>query len=811
MRLILHIFLLLPSASAFTHFEARHCHPICHTPDGLHLLAVNALEGRLSVFSTPPGMEMPRLIAEIPVGVEPVTVRARTNDEAWVVNEVSDSISIVNLSTRQTVATIAAGDEPADIVFSNGNAFITCARENRILVVDAGNRFVIASIPLLGLFPRPLALSPDGSKLYAGFLLSGNNTTTLHFREAPAQPSPTDPALPAPPQTALIVPDSDPRVSYQIIDHDIAEIDTAALAVTRYHSAVGTNILALDCMPDGTLLAAATEARNLIRFEPNLNGIFQESRIALIDETAVSTMDLNPHANTPQIPVTERKLSLAQPMAVLADAGGAWIAAFGSDRIARLSTSGEILTRVDLRATSPTTVRGPRGLARHPGSGRISVLNKLSNTISILSNSGIVLGEVPLASHQPIPASHQRGRGFFYDSRLSGNGTVSCGSCHFDADIDGIAWDLGDPSGTVTTVTGYGLAIGEPEPVDRIMHPMKGPMVTQPLRGIANAAPFHWRGDKATIQEFNSSFSNLQAGTQLPAGDMDQVAAYIESLSAHPNPHRLADDSLPPSLNGGSPATGRVRFHQLNVCSKCHAGDQGTNHILDDFASVLSRQPVKNATLAHVYKKLHYTPDQTATLSGFGFNHDGTGFDLPRGHEYPQDRFHLYPNAGADVLAFILCTDTGTKPVVGRSAALPDQTLHAQASAGACDLIAHATIGGERRGFLYQPATNTYLPDSTADPALSPSQLASLSTSLHLTAVPPGNGARLSIDRDGDGILNRDLPPPRLLIDAGFQPRPQPDHPDWYIEASPDLHHWHTESSTSPVGPSRFFRLRRTW
>ena len=30
--------------------------------------------------------------SEIPVGLEPVSVRARTNDEVWVVNEVSDSV-----------------------------------------------------------------------------------------------------------------------------------------------------------------------------------------------------------------------------------------------------------------------------------------------------------------------------------------------------------------------------------------------------------------------------------------------------------------------------------------------------------------------------------------------------------------------------------------------------------------------------------------------------------------------------------------------------------------------------------------------
>lgn len=795
----------------FTHFEARHCHPVTQTPDGQLLLAVNSPEGRLSVFSTAPGMSLPRLIAEIPVGMEPVTVRARTSEEAWVINEVSDSVSIVDLVSRQAVATLLVGDEPADLVFSHGKAYVTCARENRIAVIDVASRSVVSSISLQGNFPRSLALSPDGRRLFVAFLFSGNRTTSLHFRKAPAQPAPTNPALPAAPQVALIVPDSDPRIPYQVIDHDVAEIDLETQVVLGYRPAIGTNIHALACAPDGMLWAAATEARNLIRFEPNLNGVFQESRVARIHGGLLEIRDLNPHAESSELAESGKSLSLAQPMAVLADADGAWVAAFGSDRVARLGNSGEILERVDLRGAATTRVRGPRGLARHPVSGNISVFNKLSSTLSILSSSGSFLGEIPLASHQPIPLDHQQGRGFFYDSRISGNGTVSCGSCHFDADIDGVAWDLGSPGGVMQTVSGSSPSIGEPDPVDRLMHPMKGPMVTQPLRGIKGAGPFHWRGDIATIQGFNSNFSNLQASQPLPAADMDKVAAYIESLRNHPNPNRLSDNSLPVALNGGNPIQGKMRFEQLNVCSKCHSGPRGTNHIIDEFTSVLTLQPVKNATLEHVYKKLAFTPDQNTTLSGYGFNHDGTGHDIPRGHEYSQDRFHLYPNSEVDVMAFILCTETGTSPSVGLTTSQPSTLLEAQALLGRCDLVAHAMIRGERRSFLYQPALGLYQADSAAGADLTRGELAGLADSLLFIGVPPGNGTLLSIDRDGDGIRNRDVPAPALSVDSFLQPLSQPERVDWYPEVSRDLKTWQPAPTHSPVVEKQFFRLHRTW
>src|SRR5215510_3193685 len=115
--LILTMSLLALSASAqnYTNFEAKLTRPICLSPDGTKLFAVNTADARLSVFDvTHP--RNPFLIAEIPVGVEPVSVNARNNDEVWVVNEVSDSVSIVSLTRRLVVDTLYVKDEPADVV-----------------------------------------------------------------------------------------------------------------------------------------------------------------------------------------------------------------------------------------------------------------------------------------------------------------------------------------------------------------------------------------------------------------------------------------------------------------------------------------------------------------------------------------------------------------------------------------------------------------------------------------------------------------------------------------------------------------------
>src|SRR5580765_644245 len=83
--------------NSFVNFEGKQTNPVRLSPDGTRLFVVNTPDARVSVFDISHASN-PLLIAEIPVGVEPVSVNPRTSDEAWVVNEVSDSVSIVSVS-----------------------------------------------------------------------------------------------------------------------------------------------------------------------------------------------------------------------------------------------------------------------------------------------------------------------------------------------------------------------------------------------------------------------------------------------------------------------------------------------------------------------------------------------------------------------------------------------------------------------------------------------------------------------------------------------------------------------------------------
>ncbi len=782
----------------YVNFESQQTWPICLSPDGTRLFAVNTPDGRLSVFDVSnPANPLPVLIREIPVGVEPVSVNALSNDEAWVVNEVSDSVSVVSVAAGAVMDTLACKDEPGDVVFANGRAFVSCSQNNAVRVFDLTTHAEIAVIPLVGLNPRSLAVSADGSKVFAAFKLSGNRTTLLPANLAQAQPPPTNVALPPPPQVGLIVSADDVRLNPQpnMPDNDVAEIDTTALSVARYFQGAGTVNFFVAVRPaSDEVWIANTEALNLVRFEPNQKGHSVDNRVTRVTTAGTPTVtpfDLNPGVNYALFPNNAaRATALAQPTAIAFTPDGAafWLASFGTDRVAKIdAATGAVLSRIE---TGPTTgaaadsrnKRGTRGLALQSANSRLYILNRISNTISVVSTATEnMLGEIATGSFDPTPAAIRQGRGFLYDARLSGNGTQSCASCHIDGDRDELAWDLGDPGGSMDNVnTPFGAFA---------MHPMKGPMTTQTLRGLLNTTPHHWRGDRANFAAFNPAFASLLSGSQISAADMIAFSDFINTIVFQPNPNQNPNRTMPPLFppgdpDAGDPNAGRNTFineeYQPGLrCNTCHSLSKGTSRQIFSAASQQESQNFKVPHLRNVYQKLRFTGGTTAvSLSGFGLMHDGMSPNFMAFLSRP-----IFGTFAADTTrkrnlnAFLQCFDTGSAPAVGYTRTANAATLSAysadwsllesQAVANNSELVVRLLENGERHGFVYRPATNDYLGDQAA---LGPLTRAALEAkiaaggTLTFMGAPRTSGQRLGVDRNGNAILDADEPMPRLDI-----------------------------------------------
>lgn len=818
---------LLPNTSAqtsFVNFEGKQTNPVRLSSDGTRLFAVNTPDARLSVFDVS-NPSNPILIAEIPVGVEPISVNPLSNDEAWVVNEVSDSVSIVSVSRSIVTDTIQAKDEPADVVFAAGRAFVTCSRNNTIRVFDVVTHAELSAIEVLGNNPRALAVSPDGTRVYAAFALSGNRSTLIPTALAPPQPMPVN-ITNAPPQVGLIVDATDTNwsqvIKFTMPDNDVVEIDAQSLVVTRYFSRVGTVNLGLAVNPrSGDLFVANTDARNLVRFEPNVRGHVVDNRltrITITDGTA-TPFDLNPGIDYNVLPnPAAQATALAQPTGSVFDPGGEflYVAAYGTDRIARVDTNGNILARVDIvpssgAAVNPRAKRGPRGLALNSVGQRLYILNRIANTLSVIDTAtDTVLREIPVGSYDPTPQVIRDGRGFLYDAKLSGNGTVSCASCHVDGEMDMLAWDLGNPAGQMELVTVNTFG-GASYLTNR--HPMKGPMTTQTLRGLKGLEPLHWRGDRASFLNFNPAFNSLLGGTVLTNADMIAYRDFVNTIVFQPNPNQNLDRTLPAQLAGANPIAGRDSYQNyvldsnFNVrCTTCHkqtaGGDPlpvGTGTQRQIFADLrlADSQHVKVSHLRNLYQKTGFTNTPGAvSIAGFGFSHDGR--DSTLFNHFVAPRFGPltnYNNSAANLVksnlvALLMCFDTGMAPAVGYTRTITSSNvntasisndwnlLERQATIRFVDpfflgssvinvhLIAKGTINGERRSLLYQPS-QTYVTDKTGVGPFTRAELAAkiaAGDTLTVMGVPYLSGQRMGIDRDLSGVLDGDESPLALTV-----------------------------------------------
>jgi YVTN family beta-propeller protein len=793
--------------SRYLNFEGSQTNPVRLSPDGTRLFAVNTAAASVSVFDVSQPSR-PKLIAEIPVGIEPVSVNPRGNDEAWVVNQESDSISIVSVSKGIVLDTQHAKDEPEDVVFAGTRAFVSESRNNRIGVFDALTHARVADIPVFGGNPRALAVSPDGRKVYAAFALSSNHTTIIPYDKAPPPPQPTNPALPPAPQQALIVDARDPAwkqfIRFTMPDNDVVEIDAVRLAVTRYFSGVGTINLGLAVNPvSGDLFVANTDARNLVRFAPKLRGHFADNRITRISAATgtVTPFDLNPDIDYSVLPnPSALAAALALPTAEAFDPSGRflWVAAFGTDRIARVSTDGKVLGRIEIGPSTgaqadPRHKRGPRGLALNADAHMLYVLNRISNTISVIDTlTGAVLAEMPTGSFDPTPEAIRNGRGFLYDAKLSGNGTGACATCHVDGDMDHLAWDLGDPGGQMQTVVRKGMTFE--------FHPMKGPMTTQSLKGLRNQEPYHWRGDQANFAAFKTVFNAVMGGAEPPAGDMTTFQNFIDTLEFQPNPYQNLDRS-PPSDVGGADAGAGLKifstqpFFRNGKCLFCHALPSGTSTLIVPAPVNQLPQAYVVPQLRNIYQKLLFDNTPGAeSIDGFGLVNDGADAGVAKFLSNPVfGSFATDKRVQSPLDAFLRSFDTGAAPAVGYTLTVTAANVHdssithdwavleSQAAPSrswvfpailaqgdrhfpmqhmqGCDLIVKGTIHGRLHGLLYLPASGTYATDRTGLGPFSHADLVALievGDTMSPMGVPPSTGVWMGINRSLDGVLDGD-------------------------------------------------------
>ncbi|HZS41832.1 MAG TPA: hypothetical protein VFF06_33615, partial [Polyangia bacterium] len=248
-----------------------------------------------------------------------------------------------------------------------------------------------------------------------------------------------------------------------------------------------------------------------------------------------------------------------------------------------------------------------------------------------------------------------------------------------------------------------------------------------------------------------------------------------------------------------------------NAGATAHPGFFGTS---GEYSFEFETQIFKVPHLRNLYQKVGMfgsSPDQIQPgtqipqlnvqadqIRGFGFQHDGslgtlehffTGqvfikslvpVPLANGNLAPPNPYGipfvdpatgmLAPDGFAlrhNIVAFLMAYDSNMAPIVGQQVTLSwsDRAtanpridlLEARAKAGECDLVAKGVFAGREVGLLYN--NGAWQLNRSSVPPLPDGLVRALAfddLTITFTAVPPGSGPRIALDRDGDGWADGD-------------------------------------------------------
>ena len=714
----------------YVNWENHPVHALDLSPDKTRLAVAHTADNRVQLFDVSLGY--PIRLGHVKVGIDPVSVRFKNNNELWVVNHISDSITLVDFDNRQVKQTLITNDEPFDVVFAQDKAFVSCSQVNQIMVFDTTDLTAVAQvIDVMAEDPRAMAVNADGSKVYVASFESGNKTTILAggidetdgrlgFPGNPVNRNPSpyqgqnpppnngtgffpafNPDLPEPPKVSLIVRQDDTgrwrddngedwthmvsgeqanlsgRVQgWTLLDHDITVIDTQTHEVSYVSGLMNIGMAIGFNVAKNQITLIGTDATNEIRYEPNLNGTFVRVKLGVVSANNLSqpmVMDLNPHLNYSHstIAQTERDKSVGDPRGIVwsEDGNTGYVSGMGSNNVIVVDALGNRKGRIEAG-------QGVTGLALDESHKRLYAWNHFEASLSVIdTQSQLELKKVQVFN--PLPQAIVDGRKFLYSTHdTSGLGQASCASCHVDARMDKLAWDLGNPAGEMkifnqncqtdfSAVSNFNC---------ENFHPMKGPMMTQTFQDIIGHEPFHWRGDRDGVEEFNGAFMSINGDdTQLLSQEMAQFKAMLSTITFPPNAYRNIDNSLPESielthhytsgrfsdaglpLGFGNPQHGLELFNlglldNVFQCGSCHTiptgmavngglklgvinasvggevmplGPFDANHLGIVSVDGSTQKSIKTPQLRNLYEKVGFEMSRTESLAGFGFLHDG--------------------------------------------------------------------------------------------------------------------------------------------------------------------------------------------
>jgi DNA-binding beta-propeller fold protein YncE len=582
--------------------------------------------------------------------IHPLTARAPTHSSNIVgnathvfsVNPDSGSVAAIDATTLKKTWEARVGTEPRTLaVAPDGRVWVTVQGEDKLVALDALDGRLSASVQLpYGSAPHGIVFTPDRQ---AGLVTLEGRSAVMSF----------DPATGA--ERASIVLAGDVRgiavtgdstqafvtrfrsrmdrgevhrvslrehgKAMSLLQTVALRVDTKTVDAENRARGVPNYLHQVVISPDGRRAVLPSKKDNIV------GGSFRDGRPLAHDTTVrsiVSQIALQPAAAAEvfaeQLDFNDRAPARA---AVYSPNGDTlFVAQMEGNRIAIVdaynrSVRGEI-----------ETGRAPHGLYVDAHRQRLYVNNFLGRSVGVYDIAQVLsaqalaarpLATVATVAVEPLPEAVLRGKRLFYnaaDRRMSRDNYMSCASCHADGGDDGMVWDFTQRGEglrrTIKLLGRQGLGHGRAHwsaNFDELQD------FEHDIRGAFGGAGFMSNAD------FEATSDPLGAPKAGRSGDLDDLAAYLTSLSRHGrSPARRPDGSL-----SADAVRGKHLFATMQ-CASCHAGATMRDGLRHDVGTIQasSGQGVRQALAGVGFD----TPTLYGLWNATSFFHNGQAATL---------------------------------------------------------------------------------------------------------------------------------------------------------------------------------------
>jgi YVTN family beta-propeller protein len=509
-----------------------------------------------------------KMLNTIPVGKAPTGLALSRDGATLYVADDDGSVAVVDTKAGKVAGTVAAGRSAYGLALSkDGSRLFVCDRFlNRVVAVDAAKRQPVQAVAATR-EPLFAALDPEGKTLCVSSLL-------------PLGPS------------------TDPEDSAAVDLYDAANLKS--LGAVRLPSGC-TDVHQVACSPDG-------KWAYFVHVVARFNIPPTQLERGWINNSGLTFFDLPNRKVFATVLLDEVGRGSANPFGAALTPDGKTLAVsfMGTHEVAfvDLAKVHEVLgkmkaedlpglinelswlRRCEAIRRAPSGGQGPHGIALDPQGKTAYVANYYSDSLGVVDiERGRLDGTIALGP-KVEPDIVRQGEMHFFDAMLCFQQWQSCGTCHPDARVDGLNWDLlndgiGNPKNARTMLDAH----------------RRGAMMASGIRQSMEVAV---RAGYKFIQFHEIAEDKAKA-----------VDEYIRSLKARPSPYRDPDGSLTPAAQRGE----KIFTSPKVGCSACHSGPLYTDLKMHDVGTgtpIDGRNDFTNPSLIEIYRTGPYLHDGRA-------------------------------------------------------------------------------------------------------------------------------------------------------------------------------------------------------